>query len=142
MKRIAAVTLIVAASFISAGTALAQDHKVTANIPFNFTLNGRSLPAGHYTIGSDSNSPNVLRIEDRDDSVYIMTMAMPDSGERQTNNTMLFHRYGNQYFLSSIRANSSLMNCHLTTSKQEKWAKAQTREAVLRVNDDVMIALK
>jgi len=33
------------------------------------------------------------------------------------------------------------MNAHLTTSKQEKWAKAQTQEADLRVNNDVMVAL-
>jgi hypothetical protein len=142
MKRIAAVTLIVAAGFITAASALAQTHKVAANIPFNFTLNGRSLPAGHYTIGSEPNSPDVLRIEDRDDSVYVMTMAMPESSERQTDNTVLFHRYGNQYFLSSIRVSGSSMNCHLKTSKQEKWAKAQKQEASLRVNDDVMIALK
>ena len=70
MKRIAAVTLIVAASFITAGSVLAQTHKeVAADIPFNFTLNGRSLPAGHYTIETDSSSPDVFRIEDRKDSV-------------------------------------------------------------------------
>ena len=142
MKNIAAVTLIVAAGFISAGSALAQTHRVAANIPFNFTLNGRSLPAGHYTIGTESNNPDVLRIEDRDDSVYIMTISMPQPSERQTDNTVLFHKYGNQYFLSSIRASGASMNCHLQTSKQEKRAKAQKQEASLRVNNDVMIALK
>jgi hypothetical protein len=143
MKNIAAVTLIVAAGLISAGSALAQQtHQVAANIPFNFTLNGRSLPAGHYTIGTESNSPTVLRIEDRDDSVYVMTMALPDSSEQQADNTVLFHKYGNQYFLSSVRVSGSSMNCHLQTTKQEKWAKTQNQVASVRVNDDVMIALK
>jgi hypothetical protein len=142
MKRIAAVTLILAASFITAGSALAQQHGVKANIPFNFTLNGRTLPAGHYTIETDSQNPTVLRIEDRDDSIYVMTAAMPSVSEQQPNNTAVFHRYGNQYFLSSIRANGVSVNCHLATSKQEKLAKTQTQEAVVRVNNDVMLALK
>jgi hypothetical protein len=34
------------------------------------------------------------------------------------------------------------MTCHLLTSKQEKWAKGQTQEASVRVNHDVLIALK
>ena len=143
MKRILALTLILAAGFLTAGSALAQQRNaVAADVPFSFVLNGRSLPAGHYTITADPNSPEVLRIDDRDDSVHIITMAMPASSERQTDNTVLFHKYGNQYFLSSIRVSGSSMNCHLTTSKQEKWAKAQTQEATLRVNDDVLIALK
>jgi hypothetical protein len=142
MKRIAAISLILAAGFLTAGSALAQSRQVAANIPFNFTINGRSLPAGHYLIGTDPNSPNVLRIEDRDDSVYVMTMAMPESSERQTNNTVQFHKIGGQYFLSSIRVSGSSMNCHLQTSKEEKWAKTQNQVASVRVNDDVLIALK
>jgi hypothetical protein len=142
MNRIAAVTLIVAAGFITAGSALAQEHQVSANIPFNFTLNGRSMPAGHYTIESDSTRPDVLRIDDRDDSVHILAMALPGATDKQADSTLLFHKYGNQYFLSSIRVNGSSLDCHLSTSKQEKWAKAQTQEAAVRVNNDVMIALK
>ena len=143
MKRILALTLILAAGFLTAGSAMAQlQNAVVADMPFSFILNGRSLPAGHYTIATLPNSHDVLRIEDRVDSVHIITMVMPASSERQSDNTVLFHKYGNQYFLSSIRVSGFSMNCHLTTSKQEKWAKAQTQEATLRVNDDVLIALK
>jgi hypothetical protein len=143
MKRIFAVALVLAAGFLTTGSAMAQQHNtVVANIPFTFSLNGRSLPAGHYTISTDFNTPNVLRIEDRKDSVHIMTMAMSGVDESQNNNTLVFHRYGNQHFLSAIRANGASLNCHLATSKQEKWAKAQTQEASLRVNDDILIALE
>ncbi len=143
MKRILALTLILAAGFLTTGSAMAQlQNAVAADIPFSFILNGRLMPAGHYIIKADSDTHEVLRIDDRDDSVHIVTMAMPAASERQADNTVLFHKYGNQYFLSSIRVSGSSMNCHLTTSKQEKWAKAQTQNAALRINDDVLIALK
>src|SRR5579871_2193602 len=137
MKRIAAVSLILAAGFLTAGSAIAQERGVEANIPFAFNLNGRTLPAGHYTIASDSKTPEVLLIEDRQDSVHIMTMALPGADESKKDNTLVFHRYGNQYFLTTVRANGASMNCHIATSKQEKWAKAQKDEASLRIDNDV-----
>jgi hypothetical protein len=142
MKRIAAISLILAAGFLTAGSALAQTNRAVADIPFAFSLNGRTLPAGHYTIATDFNTPNVLRVEDRDDSVHIMMIALPGADESQKDNTLVFHKYGNQYFLTTIRANGSALNCHLATSKQEKWAKAQKQEASLRVDDNVMIPLQ
>ena len=142
MKRIAAISLILAAGFLTAGSALAQTNKAVANIPFAFSLHGRTLPAGHYTISTDFNTPNVLRVEDREDSVHIMAIALPGADESKKDNTLVFHKYGNQYLLTTIRASGASMNCHLQTSKQEKWAKAQKQEASLRVNNDVMIALK
>jgi hypothetical protein len=141
MKNLTAIALFVAAGFVTAGSALAQDHKVTANVPFNFTVDGRTLPAGNYTIGNDANSPRMLTIADRKDGVAVMAITIPDSGYA-ADNKLVFHRYGNQYFLSEVRTTSGAMTCHLPTSKQEKWAKAQTQEASLRVNNDVLIALK
>jgi hypothetical protein len=140
MKNLTAIALFVAAGFVTAGSALAQDHKVTANVPFNFTVDGRTLPAGKYTIGNDANSPQILTIADRKDGVAVMTITIPDSGYA-ADNKLVFHRYGNQYFLSEVRSTNSSMRCHLATSKQEKWAKTQTQEASLRVNNDVLIAL-
>jgi hypothetical protein len=141
MKNLTAIALFVAAGFVTAGSALAQDHKVTATVPFNFTVNGRTLPAGTYTIGNDADSPRILTIADRKDGVAVMSLAIPDSGYA-ADNKLVFHRYGNQYFLSEVRTTGGVMSCHLSTSKQEKWAKAQTQEASLRVNNDVLIALK
>ena len=141
MKNLTAIALFVAAGLATAGSALAQDHKVTATVPFNFTVNGRTLPAGQYTIGNDSTSPRTVTISDRQAGVAVMAITIPDSST-SADNKLVFHRYGNQYFLSQIRTANDSMSCHLTTSKQEKWAKAQTQEASLRENNDVLIALK
>jgi hypothetical protein len=142
MNRISAIALIVAASFVTAGSAMAQDHRAQATVPFNFTVNGNSLPAGTYTVGSQVNSPNVIMITDREKNVHLLTLAQADPNVSGTSNKLVFHRYGDQYFLSEIRCDSASMNVHLLTSKAEKRAKAaQTQEAGLRVNNDVMIAL-
>jgi hypothetical protein len=142
MNRISAIALIVAASFVTAGSAMAQDHRAQATVPFNFTVNGNSLPAGTYTVGSQLNTPNVITITDREKNVHMLALAMPDPNISSGANKLVFHRYGNQYFLSEVRCESASMNVQLSTSKAEKRAQAaRTQEAGLRVNNDVMIAL-
>ena len=141
MKRIAAIALFVAATFITAGSALAQDHRAKATVPFNFTVNGSSLPAGTYTIGSDSTSANILSITDREKSVHIMAMGLADPNYPGTSGKLVFHKYGDQYFLSEICYADSSTKVDFPTSKAEKRAKSQSQEAGLRVNNDVMIAL-
>ena len=141
MKHITAIALFIAATFITAGKAIAQDHAVQATIPFNFTVSGRTLPAGNYTLGSDVTSPRILKIRDQSQRVHVMVLSMPSPDENRKENSLVFHKYGSQYFLSEIRSESSAINVQLGTSKQEKSARAETQQAGLRVNDEVMIAL-
>jgi hypothetical protein len=141
MNRISAIALFVAASFVTAGSAMAQDHRVQATVPFNFTVNGESLPAGTYIIGSDVTSPRIVTISNRAKKVNLMAVTLPDSSSSHESNKLVFHKYGNQYFLSEIRCDAASMNAHLTTSKQEKWAKARTQEAALREDNNVLVAL-
>ena len=141
MKHITAIVLFIAAAFITAGKAIAQDYAVQATIPFNFTVNGSQLPAGNYTLGSDVTNPRILKISDRTQHVHVMALAMPSADEKRKANQLVFHKYGNQYFLCEIRSQESAINVQLATSKQEKRAREETQQAGLRVNDDVMIAL-
>ena len=141
MKRIAAIALFVASTLLTAGSAVAQDHRVKATVPFNFTVNNSWLPAGTYTIGSNSDTPNLLSIRDRAKSVHILAMGLTDPRDSEKVGKLVFHRYGNQYFLSEIRRGSASMNVHFPATKLEKKARTQTQEAGLRVNDDVLIAL-
>jgi len=141
MKRIAAIALLVVASFLTAGSAMAQDQGVMATIPFNFNVGGSVLPAGTYTLRSESASPSILRITDWDKGVRILTVAMSNSGQGRPANVLVFHKYGNQYFLSEIHSDAGAMNVNLLGSKQEKRAKAQTQQAGLRISDDAIVAL-
>jgi hypothetical protein len=139
MKHLTAIALFIAATFITAGKAIAQDYAVRATIPFNFTVNGSQLPAGNYTLGHDVTSPLVLKISDRTQHVGAMVLAMPSDAKRNANQ-LIFHKYGNQYFLSEIRSQESGINVQLATSKQEKQAREGTELARLPVKNDVIIA--
>jgi hypothetical protein len=140
MKYLTAIALFIAATFITAGKAIAQDYAVQATIPFHFTVNGSQLPAGNYTLGSDITNPRILNISDRTQHVHVMVLARPSADEKRKANQLVFHKYGDQYFLSEIRSQESAINLQLATSKQEKRARTETQVAGLPVNNDVVIA--
>jgi hypothetical protein len=140
MKRIFAIALLAAATFISAGNAFAQDNTVKANVPFSFTVGNYTLPAGTYTISSVNNSPTLLNINCYK-GAHAMGLGQPDQNNPKHANELEFHHYGDQYFLSEIRTADSSMNLHFATTKAEKRARAATQVATSRVNDPVLIAL-
>ena len=114
MKNLTAIALFVAAGIATAGSALAQDHTVKASVPFNFTVNGRTLPAGDYTLVTENNTPRMLTISDREKGVALMAITVPDN-EASADNKLIFHHYGNQYFLSEMPTANGSIDCHLLT---------------------------
>ena len=141
MKNIAAIAFFIVATFTAAGPASAQDYQVKATVPFNFTVGDQTLPSGTYTIGSRMTSPNLLAIRNWDKKVNILSMGLPNEGNPGHDNTLVFHKYGNQYYLSEIRSEGASIDVRFPTTKAEKRAKARAEEARLFVDHPVLIAL-
>jgi len=141
MKNIAAIALFLAATFIAAGPAPAQEHLVKATVPFNFTVGDKTLPSGTYMIRSDPNTPVLLTMRNWDKKVGIASLATSNENNKTTDNTLVFHKYGDQYFLSDIRSEGASIHVHYAPTKAEKRAKSQVEEAGLPVSEPVLIAL-
>ena len=141
MKRIVAIALFLAASFLTTRTAMAQSYVVEVNVPFSFNVNSITLPAGHYSIATDLDQPAVLTFRDRAKGIVAMNLAMSDPSGSGKPGTLLFNHYGGQYFLSEIRSETASMNLYLPPSKAEKRAKWQTQVAGLPVSSDVIVTI-
>jgi len=142
MNRILSIALVLASTLAAAGTSLAQDHKVKATVPFNFTVGDSTLPAGTYMISNNGNARELLSLQNWDKRVNIMTMGTPDDyNSKKQDNVLVFHKYGDQYYLSEIRSEGASINIEFTPTKAEKRARTQVEEAGRFVNDPVLIAL-
>jgi hypothetical protein len=100
MKRLVfalfAVTLVALPICAQVGTT------VKATIPFAFAAGNATLPAGNYVVGFGfSAAPFSATLVGPDRHTQIL--AGWPSGIRVETPTLIFHRYGNQYFLSEIR---------------------------------------
>ena len=81
----------------------AQTITLKANIPFQFVVEGKTMPAGEYLLQKGSSLFVSLQSFGADSAVMspVISSGILDSGNR-SEAKLYFHRYGDQYFLSGI----------------------------------------
>ena len=138
MKKITAIAAILLGSLAAAGIASAQDHAAKANIPFGFYVANKWVPAGEYTLSSDTTRPDVVAIRSADNSISLLSLGR--SEDRQPDSrTLVFKKIGDKYFLREIRCATCKMNVAFAPSKREK--EARMGEASIAAPSDVYLAL-
>ena len=107
MKRLFSV--VVAGCLLSVlllGSAGAQEPgtKIRASIPFDFTVKGKTLPAGEYEVSRVMDEPIALllrNVHDKHDEVVVETE--PVIGRMSPKrDELIFNRYGDTFFLTEV----------------------------------------
>ena len=122
MKRQALYLISLLSLLLVAGSAVAQSLNVRANVPFNFAVSNKTLPAGAYDIRrADSAGGNMLILQARDggSSMIIPTNAA-ETLKPADKTKLVFHKYGTQYFLSEIWVEGNQRGNSLPKSSHEK----------------------
>ena len=93
---------------------------IRANIPFDFTVRGKTLPAGSYQISRITDEPAGLHIFNGANHQNVLFET--DAVETRTPHRaeLLFHRYGNTYFLYEIWTPGESTGRELPTSRAER----------------------
>jgi hypothetical protein len=92
------------------------------DVPFKFTVSGKTLPAGKYQImRSAQASAEGLTIRATDKGAYAQTMPV-QSGAIQSKTVVVFKRYGDQYFLYQVWIAGRSTGRQLSRSHSEKIA--------------------
>jgi len=99
-------TLITICLLLTAVTLVAQttpsQRLMKVNIPFSFGVEGASLPAGEYTIYTLTPERSV-RIVSADGKHSAIVNTLPNyASSPSTNSRLVFHKYGNEYFLAQV----------------------------------------
>jgi hypothetical protein len=139
MNRIFATALLTAASLVPPMAAFAQNLQ-QATIPFDFTVGKSSLPAGRYSVTPVSPNMIVIRGWKGQELVSAMTMTTPIEEVRKNANNLIFHKYGDRYFLSEIRGSLGNIACRVGASPVER--NLQRQLASVTRQDNTVIALK
>ena len=112
----------VLALLMVAGSAYAQSVNLKATVPFNFAIEGRTLPAGNYSIQSmDSASGRVLLVrgDQKDSTSLIMTHAV-EARQASKQTKLVFRQYGTRYFLSQVWMEGDASGHEFKQSPREK----------------------
>jgi hypothetical protein len=129
MKRLSSIVLCLAASFVTAGTAVAQTDSVRASVPFAFAVGRTWLPAGDYII--TETSQRQISIEDAATRRMVaLSLIQPENLAATGPGNLLFHEYGERYFLTSITCPASATTASLPMSTMERRVKKMQQEAM------------
>ena len=121
MKKAFALSgLLVLLTFASA---LGQsDRQTIIHIPFNFSVGEKAFPAGKYVIErnrKDSDTVWVIKRKDNVGKAMILTRPVR-ANDVQQETRLVFHQYGDLYFLSEFWTAGSQTGRELQVSDREK----------------------
>ena len=105
LKKVGLLCAIVLATVVASAQAQTLGSRVSAHIPFDFSIGDKKLPSGKYSVGrARQNSDDlVLSVEDEGGRSQALRTSMAVVSLNTTSRAKLvFHRYGDQYFLYQI----------------------------------------
>jgi hypothetical protein len=119
-KALALSGLLVLLTF---SAALGQsDRQTIIHIPFNFTAGEKAFPAGKYVIErnrKDSDLVWVIRHKDNVGKAFLLTRPLR-ANETQQETRLVFHQYGDLYFLSEFWTAGDTTGREIQISNREK----------------------
>ena len=126
VKGFAMFGLLAVMTIITAGaSAKAQslDYRLTANIPFEFSVADKKLPAGKYWISraQQSQGDMIVQIRSAQGNANVIRLTIPvNTLYPMRSASLVFNRYGNEYFLSEVWPKGGSIGRELTKSRGER----------------------
>ncbi len=123
-KFFAMIILVITVAFISAlATASAQTpgHTLTVKVPFEFSVGGKTFPAGDYQVSRLTSDGTTLRITNQESEQKVARQSRAiQSSQASEKSILVFRRYGNQYFLAQVWEVGEKTGRELMPSNREK----------------------
>ena len=144
MKRQVFSLISLLSLLLLAGSAIAQTVRVRANVPFNFTVGNKTLPAGMYSIRTiGDRGMTTLLVQAQDGHSSIMTNSNAAENLKPADKTKLvFNQYGNRYFLSQIWVAGETRGHQLPKSSREKETARDLAQNLTQGRVEIMASLQ
>jgi hypothetical protein len=133
--------LVVVTLVVLSGMAAAQligSSKVVAQVPFEFMVANKIVPAGECVVQAFTMDGNILVIRNAEAKVGLVSPSSQTEGKQDASQyALVFNHYGDRYFLSGIKLQGSKITYRLPESRVEAELRAQSvsaREETLRAS--------
>ena len=116
--------------------------EIRASIPFDFTVRGKTLPAGEYTITRIGDEPSSLlmrNVRGRHENVIFDTKPT-DVHRLPRRDVLVFNKYGDSYFLEEVVTAGEETGRELSPSHAERMLRREMAKNQLEP-ETVMVAL-
>jgi hypothetical protein len=93
---------------------------VKANVPFEFIVGDKALPAGQYSVSAIGIGQDALAIQGTKAHDNAVRLVNNTTRPAEKSSTLVFHRYGNTFFLSQVWVAGEGQGRQLLKSRQER----------------------
>jgi len=107
-----------------------KEGDLVADVPFAFVVAGRTLPAGHYIVNRLNDNLGIHNGQNQ--TVFVPTHSAQRPAHENTSK-MVFHRYGDTYFLAEVWVGSSSIGRELYPSRAERELAESSAEREIAV---------
>src|SRR6202521_2853227 len=125
--------LVVVTLVVLSGMAAAQligSTTVVAQVPFEFMVANKIVPAGECAVQAIAMDGKTLVIRNTEAKVALLSPSSQSEGKQDASNyALVFKHYGDRYFLSGIKLQGSNITYRLPESKVEAKLRAQNASA-------------
>lgn len=100
--KLVSMIILVASMAVAAQAQTSGSARLIANIPFDFKVGDKTLPAGEYTVRQVNPASDrvVLQISTSDGRTLAMVQMNSIAGKTDESTRLVFNRYGDQHFLA------------------------------------------
>jgi hypothetical protein len=126
-----AIIILITALTAGAQAQSASAQRVIANIPFAFTANNKTLPAGKYTITvlNPSSDRKALQIRSMNGRFSAIVLTNAILGNASDNSKLVFECYDDRYFFAQVQmAGDSTTLAALRSNKEHKHLVATAKK--------------
>jgi len=119
--------------------AAAQLHsgdRILAQVPFEFMVANKPVPAGEYIVQPATMDGRTLVIRNTTARLGMFSQASLSEGRKAAAYTLVFHKYGAQYFLVGMTLAGERITYRLPESKTEAELRAQN----VPVAEEILVA--
>lgn len=109
---------------------MGSNEKITAQVPFEFVVGSKVVPSGEWIVQPFGPDMKTLVIRNTAAAVSMFSSAaLLDAKTAAGNYALVFHKYGNSYFLAGVKIAGTRTGYRLPESKGEAELRAQNRSA-------------
>jgi len=103
-----------------AAAQLSSTQKIGAQVPFEFVVSNNVVPAGMFIVQTTTINPRILSLRNPSSKVNMFILTSRDETKTPAASyALVFHKYGNSYFLWGMNLQGSRTIYRLPQSKAE-----------------------
>lgn len=133
ISKVTLLSAMVLLTSVASTQAQSLTYRLKANIPFDFTVGEKKLPAGEYTVGRAVHGSDDVVLAISDLAGHAKAIRLTNAtirSQRNKQSSLVFHRYGDQYFLFQVFPSGATGGRQFPESKSEKAQRRMAKNSV------------